>query len=334
MRETIRAAGGTVTGVLTPIDARRSIAEQCLRDQRMRAVRGLALRSAASLTEAATALVDRNQTILAAGAPSVERIFEVTRKLADGLAAWANPRGQARSIVNLTRLLKRCLDRLKSIAGVRVSLDVSAEQPDFTFAPVFAFADEGQLEEVMVALTASICRDALVGSTLTIACDLHTVTERIPDATLAPGTYARLVFHHRGRGLEFELQEPLFESLPAFEFLPATPSPKRATLPALSRAYGTVREWGGDIAFLSKPDAAVFSVYLPHSASVDWERDLILSGESAPAAGGSYRDLVDQDLVDLFLAEIARPDTARREVPDVEPFEIGKPFEIDAKMFE
>jgi len=100
-----------------------------------------------------------------------------------------------------------------------------------------------------------------------------------------------------------------------------SPSPKRTTLPALSRAHAVVRQWKGDIAFSSAPDAAMFLIYLPYCPNIDWERELILSGESQYAAGTSYRDLVDQHLVDLLLAEISLPDPGAREIPDPEPLE-------------
>jgi hypothetical protein len=232
---------------------------------------------------------------------AIERISQIARELSSVTSPSTNPLG----VVNLGRLLKQWSGR----AQLKVAVDVDAGQF------VLAFAEESRLEEVLGAVAESLCRDALEGGRLTVACDLHTLTERIPDATLDPGTYARLMLHHHGRGLELELHEPLFESLTSI-------SPKRATLPALSRAYATVREWGGDIAFLSEPNAAIFVIYLPNCPIVEWVQDPV------PKTGDAIAEASYDDLVDLLLAEVSL--AAPNEPETVE----SQGFEIDAELFE
>ena len=296
VRETIRASGDGVFGVTIPAGDRRDLQEQRVRDQRVRALRRLALQAAASLGQAAAELAEHSPN----GLPDVERISQIVKKL-----SVTNPSTNPPGVVNLGRLLRQWSGR----AQLKAAVDVDAGQF------VLAFAEESRLEDLIDAVAASLCRDALEGGRLTVACDLHTLTERIPDATLEPGTYARLLLHHHGRGLELELQEPLFESLGSI-------SSKRATLPALSRAYATVREWGGDIAFLREPNAAIFVIYLPNCPIVEWVQDPIPKTEDETAEA-SYDDLVDLLLADISVVAPAVPETVE-----------SQGFEIDAELFE
>jgi PAS domain-containing protein len=296
VRETIRVSGDSVVGVMIPAGDRRDLQEQRIRDQRVQVSRRLALQSAASLAPPAAELVNHEENNVA-----IERISQIARELSGVTSPSTNPLG----VVNLGRLLKQWSGR----AQLKVAVDVDAGQF------VLAFAEESRLEEVLGAVAESLCRDALEGGRLTVACDLHTLTERIPGATLDPGTYARLLLHHHGRGLELELHEPLFESLTSI-------SPKRATLPALSRAYATVREWGGDIAFLSEPNAAIFVIYLPNCPIVEWVQDPVPKTGDA-IAEASYDDLVDLLLTEVSLAAPNEPETVE-----------SQGFEIDAELFE
>ena len=299
VRETIRVSGDAVVGVTIPAGDRRDLQEQRIRDQRMRALRWLSLQSAASLRQAASELAHHGELL---GWPEIERISRIVKQLSGVASPSANPLG----VVNLERLLKQWSMRAQWKVAMQF-MDVDPGQF------VLAFADESRLEEVIAAVAESLCRDALEGGKLTVTCDLHTLTERIPNATLEPGAYARILLHHHGRGLEFELQEPLFESLS---------SPKRVTLPALARAYATVREWGGDIAFLSEPNAAIFVIYLPNCPIVEWVQDPI------PATADEIAESSYDDLVDLLLAEISAAAPAEPETVE------SQGFEIDAELFE
>lgn len=323
LRETIRVDGPVIAGVITPLDHRKRIEEQAIRDERIRALRRLASRSSQTLDPAAATLSEQGMSMLIAGSNAddleqtesrVSRISEITQELTGFTSRQPSPPG----VVNVPRLLKQLSGRIAAVAGNRVSVDVNADHS------VLAFAEEGQLEEVLSAVTASICRDALEGSRLTITCDLYTVAERIPHATLTPGDYACLVVHHHGRGLEFELQEPLFESL--------TSHGKRATLPALCRAYAAVREWGGDMAFISEQNTAAFLVYLPNCPSVELEQDPIpIDPDTSEGGGAPYQDLIELFLADVALPDPALPDPNDLEMPDSYPAE---PVEIDSKFFE
>jgi nitrogen-specific signal transduction histidine kinase len=314
LRETIRVTGPLIAGVITPVGARKSFEEQRIRNQRIQVLSGLARRSADGLHAAVRTVRSSSVgNVSEEIAGPLDHIARIANQL-DGLGASPS---NAPTVLNMHRILEQAQSQIAAIASPRVSVEFQAQHS------VLAFAEEGQLEEVLNAITASICRDALEGSKLFITCDLHTLTEQIPGGTLSPGSYARLAFHHRGRGLEFELQEPLFESL----LIPA--HAKRATLPALARAYAVVREWGGDIAFATQPDGATFSLYLPYCPSFDLEPDLVSVAGTADAE--SERQTSFRDLVDLFLAELA---TSEQVVPDLAESFSADVFETDGNLLE
>jgi len=300
LREAIRVAGSVITGVVTPVGSLKTLEDQRLRSERIRVLTRLAGSSANCLDEAVRTVRsssfanDREECDTA-----LDRISQITGQLGNKIPS--NPP----TIVNLARFLRQSSEQLATVAGSAISVDVMVGHP------VLSFAEELQLNEVLAAITASICRDGLPGSKLSITCDLHTVGDRIPGATLCPGNYARVTFRHQGRGLEFELQEPLFESLLK------TQNPKRATLPALAQAYAVVREWGGDIAFLSGSDDATFWLYLPHCPSFDLE--LEPAAVPAEAVESNERETSYRDLVDLLLAELAAENAAGSQLPDSYP---------------
>ena len=125
---------------------------------------------------------------------------------------------------------------------------------------VWAVAEEAQLEEIILALLSQDREDARERSVVKICCETKTIVEHAPDATLAPGTYARLAIHDNGQGLEETKSVAVFEGFLA-------KNGERNAGPALARAYAIVREWGGDIAFFSEPfRGSAFLVYLPSCA--------------------------------------------------------------------
>jgi len=311
LRETIRVSGLVITGVITPIGARKSLEEQRLANERIQVLNCLATQSARSLDDAVRTV---------RSSPLIESAVEQTARIAASLRGSDPAPPNPPTVINLARRLASLRGQIAARAGAHISVDFHARQP------VLAFAEESQLEEILFAVTASICRDALDGSKLSITCDVHNVTDQFPGAPLNLGTYARLTFHHQGRGLEFELQGPLFES--RFDSILA--SPKRVTLPALSRAYAIVQDWGGDIAFLSEPDRATFCLYLPHCPSFDLDQDPAPRFEiieDEPGQKTSYRDLVD-----LLLAELASEQESV--LPDLADSLSSKAFEPDRNLLE
>jgi two-component system, cell cycle sensor histidine kinase and response regulator CckA len=120
--------------------------------------------------------------------------------------------------------------------------------------PVWVLADRTQLEEILLALSEALKEEQ---GRVTIACDTVVIAEQSAAATLPPGTYARLILHAPGHGMDAEKRNLIFES-----FL-QTDSAKPDGL-GLARAYAIVREWGGELGFESEPEAgSTFTMYLP-----------------------------------------------------------------------
>ena len=123
---------------------------------------------------------------------------------------------------------------------------------------IWAMADEAQLEEIVLALVSHDREDARERSHVSIGCGIDTIAENLPGMTLAPGAYAVLTIHDDGQGLDRTNRAAVFEG-----FL--SKQGEKTSGPALARAYATVREWGGDIAFFSEPfRGSTFLIYLPH----------------------------------------------------------------------
>ena len=145
--------------------------------------------------------------------------------------------------VDLAALAASIREKIATAAGVPVTLEPSDR-------PVWALADPSQMEEVILALL-SAREDSQERSRVTLACYGCAIGQQIREATLQPGTYACLTIHDDGRGMEAERRASIFECV-------------LGAKDALARAYATVREWGGDIAFSSQPsEGTTFTIYLP-----------------------------------------------------------------------
>ena len=120
--------------------------------------------------------------------------------------------------------------------------------------PVWALAEIQQLEELLVTL-ADAARDCAGCTELRIACDWAAITERIPGATLTPGTYARITIQGNGAGVDANKSVALFESI-----LPKGAESARGE--SLAHAYALAREWGGDLAYSGGAAHSTFVLYL------------------------------------------------------------------------
>jgi CheY-like chemotaxis protein/nitrogen-specific signal transduction histidine kinase len=125
--------------------------------------------------------------------------------------------------------------------------------------PVWALAEARPLEELLVTL-ADAARDCPGCTQLRIASDSTTIAEQIPNATLAPGIYARVTLEANGRGLDSSKSVSLFESILA----KSADSPRGESL---ANAYTLAREWGGDLAYSGGTAHSTFILYLRPAAA-------------------------------------------------------------------
>ena len=136
--------------------------------------------------------------------------------------------------------------------------DGAAVKLDATSA-VWALAEARPLEELLVTL-ADAARDCPGFTELRVSCDSAVVNEQIPNATLAPGSYARITVQANGTGLDAAKSVSLFESILA-------KSADSARGESLANAYTQAREWGGDLAYSGSATHSTFVLYLKTTAA-------------------------------------------------------------------
>lgn len=256
-RETIRPAGKTIAGVMTDITARRQIAEQVLTAGRSAALHSLASRLAHDLNNPLMIITGYGEEMLSALPPGdamradIAQVLEATGRIS---AITAQLLGYTRKLApvpapaDIAAMISGMHEKITHAAGQGVAVEITSR------APVWAMADAPQLEEMILALVSPLREDARERSRLSISCEASMLPERLPGATLRPGVYACVTIRDNGRGCDPSRRAEIFEAVLA----------KDPAATAISRAYATAREWGGDIAFSSEPlHGSVFQIYLP-----------------------------------------------------------------------
>lgn len=260
MREAIRHGRAAITGVMTPIERRRQFEDQLLRAGRTEALQGIAAKLAHDLNNPlmiVTGYAEELRASLRNDDPvrgDVDEILSATGRISGittQLLQYTRKQALPGVPMNVTRALEDSEESIARAAGDGVAIHLTGGQ-------AWALAEPKQFEEVILALVSQDREGARERTNLTIASQTETVTDAAPGATLAPGFYTRVAIHDDGCGVV----EPKRKS--AFEAFLSKPGEKTAG-PALARAYAIVREWGGDIAFLSEPGSgSTFLIYLPH----------------------------------------------------------------------
>jgi CheY-like chemotaxis protein len=156
--------------------------------------------------------------------------------------------------MDLESALAKMSPRLNALLGTHVGLDmrVSGEVNRVR-------ADAAQLEHVVTAIVERARQGTHAGERITLETSRVTVSEdlRRPNAPLEPGAYAVISVSAPSLLLDNEAKAAMFEcTLPGKE-------PWDEVAAMLSRAYGVVRQWGGDILVSSGPHASQFRVFLP-----------------------------------------------------------------------
>jgi CheY-like chemotaxis protein/signal transduction histidine kinase len=263
LRESIRvappdASTHSITGVITSIGRRKELESQGIAASRTEALQTLAGRLAHDLNNPLMIIAGYAEEMLASLAPDDPRRADVNQILmaanrvsetANQLIEFGRKHAQPATPVNLTQVFKTLEPSIAQAAGAGVSVEMIPPETD-----LWAFADAAQLAEVILAL-AGANEGSRDRTRLTVAWHADTLTESIASATLAPGRYSCIVLRDSGGGLGTAQRAALFEAVLA----PGA---------VLSRAYQTVREWGGDIAVESGPAGGLggntFSIYLPY----------------------------------------------------------------------
>jgi CheY-like chemotaxis protein len=190
------------------------------------------------------------------------------------------------------------VDLASVLAGLaEASVEIRAAKP------VWAKANRKQLEEILAALVSAVKEQR---ARVTITCDTAAITEQVTGATLAPGTYARLMLAIPGRGMDPEKRKAIFESFLHKE----TDKPVGA---ALARAYALVREWGGELGFESEAtQGSTFTMYLPLAeADVTQPRAPAAAAASAEALRETILVVDDETGIRALIVKILRRERYR-----------------------
>jgi len=268
-RETIRVTGRRlIAGVMTDITLRKQLEEQLLTAERSDALHGLASRLAHDLNNPLmiiTGYAEEMQHTLKSDDPmraDVDQILHATERISaitGQLLGYTRRLAATPALIDVASVVARMEDKIANAAGEGVTVEVASA------GEVWADADAGQLEQMILALVSPQREDAKERSRVTISCAIQVIAEQVPSATLHPGVYAAITIRDNGRGTDASHRPEIFEAVLA----------KDESAAAIARAYSTAREWGGDIAFSSEPfRGSAFTIYLPQSKPA----------EEAPAA--------------------------------------------------
>lgn len=275
-----------MVGVAVDVTERHMLEDQLVQSERVEAVSRLAGRMAHDLNNTLMVLNGYSEELLA-GLPAgstlradVQEILAATDRLSgltNQLLSFARKPGGSATDLDLESTLARFSPRLSALLGTHVGLEfrLSGE-------PNRVRADMPQLEHVMTAIIERARQAMHAGEKIVVETSRLDVSEdlRHPGAPMQPGNYAVVSILAPGQPLDAEAKAALFEcSLPGKE-------PWDDVAAILSRAYGIVRQWGGDISVSNAPRSATeFRVFLPRFEAPAGEvAEYAIADEPPPAA--------------------------------------------------
>ncbi len=255
-------------GVAVDVTERRMLEDQLVQAERVEAVSRLASLMAHDLNNTLMILTGYSEellTALPAGSTmrsDVQEILTATERmggLTSQLLSFARRQGPAVGELELESALGKISPLLNALLGTHVGLDMR-----LSGEPNRIHADAPQLEQVVTALVERARQGMHAGQRITLETSHVEITEdlRRPNTPLQPGSYAVVSIIAPSQLLDAEAKAAMFEcSLPGKE-------PWDDLAATLSRAYGTVRQWCGDISVSNGPHAAtVFRIFLPRMES-------------------------------------------------------------------
>jgi nitrogen-specific signal transduction histidine kinase/ActR/RegA family two-component response regulator len=181
-----------------------------------------------------------------------EKIISATEKAASltrQLLAFGRKQVMSLKLLDLATVLEGLSSMVDCLVGAEVQISIQA-----TKNVGLVRADQSQMEQVIMNLTANAREAMPEGGTLTITIDRYESSTDQPE--LPPGNYARLSVSDTGWGMSQEVQSRIFE--------PFFTTKKTGSGLGLSTVYGIVKQSGGYITVTSEAQrGSTFSVYLP-----------------------------------------------------------------------
>ena len=181
-----------------------------------------------------------------------EKIISATEKAASltrQLLAFGRKQVMSLKLLDLAIVLEGLSSMVDCLMGAEVQISIQV-----TKNVGLVRADQSQMEQVIMNLTANAREAMPEGGTLTITIDRYESSTDQPE--LPPGEYARLSVSDTGAGMSQEVQSRIFE--------PFFTTKKTGSGLGLSTVYGIVKQSGGYITVTSEAQrGSTFSVYLP-----------------------------------------------------------------------
>jgi two-component system, cell cycle sensor histidine kinase and response regulator CckA len=276
--------GHYLIGLSVDVTERRMLEDQLVQSERVEAVSRLASRVAHDLNNMLMILTGYSEELLTnlpAGSTlraDVQEIMAATERmtgLTTQLLSFARRQPGTVNDIDLEATLERYGPRWSALLGRHIGIEshLSAE-------PSRVRADAGQLEQVLTAIVERARQGMHPGEKIRIETSHLSVSEdlRRANAPLQPGDYAVVSIVSPGPALDSDAKIALFEcSLPGKE-------PWDDVAATLSRAYGILRQWGGDISVSSARSGLTFRVFLPRLESAPREGTVEAPAVEAPPA--------------------------------------------------
>ena len=181
-----------------------------------------------------------------------ERMTQIIRQLLS-FARREKPRKQSIDLNTVLRGLQPLLDPTAHKQGISLAIK-EAEQP------LPAYADPGQLQQVLLNLTLNAIQAMPEGGEIEISCAVADTVEPPDSVKEQAQRWVKLQVSDQGIGIDEEKLRKIFD--PFF----TTKDVGEGTGLGLSIAYGIVEEHGGWIDVESTPgEGSCFSVYLPET---------------------------------------------------------------------
>jgi two-component system, cell cycle sensor histidine kinase and response regulator CckA len=266
-------------GLSVDVSERRMLEDQLVQSERVEAVSRLASRMAHDLNNMLMILTGYSEellTSLPAGSTlraDVQEIMAATDRmtgLTTQLLSFARRQPGTVTEIDLEATLERFGPRWSALLGRHIGIEFNRSGESSRVR-----ADAGQLEQVMTAIVERARQGMHTGEKMQIETSRLSVSEdlRRVNAPLQRGDYAVVSIVAPGPPLESDAKIALFEcSLPGKE-------PWDDVAATLSRAYGILRQWGGDISVSSARAGLTFRVFLPRVEAAPSQA----AAEAAPA---------------------------------------------------
>jgi len=282
-----------LVGVTMDVTERRLVEEQLTQAERVEAVSRLASRLAHDLNNMLMIMTGYGEELLN-GLPQgsslradIQEVLTATERmtaLTSQLLSFARRQAAPAGTVELETMLGTVQQYLRVLVGEQTELEVKLS-PDSNVVK----ADSSQLEQIIAAIVERLRQIVQGKGRIRIETSRIDIREdlRRPDAPLQPGAYGVITICGTGRAFEGDLRSSLFESVLAGK------EPTDDSASAVSRAYGTIRQWGGDIAVSNERyEGPVVSLFLSRVEETIERQPEPKVVETAPAEPASHLETI------------------------------------------